>query len=357
MNYKENGFRPFYHHFVALPLKESLKKVLEGFPGAAEANCILTYGYIDQQCGLTLEILAAGEIIEEHFRFAEGNNAIRSFIRISAVAEDECYYFQDEDGSLAARYAKKLDMLHSYDASEEIEKTRGMDFLDGCRDENCIDDVLVYLIKDGFEPEGCWTRIIGLGDHFFVGILLNEPDQNFDYHEGDRIAFFIREMEDGEYFCCADLNPSRKITEDDLKDGSLLEAAITAFNKERNEQHLIEVLEILRDSYVWVPCTAVMSDEDQRRMEEWVLGMKDNLDALVGQEFVAHDATRLIPDILQNGDNYFFPAFSTEKAMGEYGDNFSKIQKHMLEVIPLARSNEKKPVGIVVNAFSEPVCA
>ena len=26
----------------------------------------------------------------------------------------------------------------------------------------------------------------------------------------------------------------------------------------------------------------------------------------------------------------------------------------MLEVIPLARNNEKKPVGIVLNAFTEP---
>ena len=103
MNYKENGFRPFYHHFVALPLKESLKKVLEGFPRAAEANCILTYEYIDQQCGLTLEILAAGEIIEERFRFAEGNDAIRSFIRIGAVAEDDCYYFQAHTGYSAKR--------------------------------------------------------------------------------------------------------------------------------------------------------------------------------------------------------------------------------------------------------------
>ena len=40
--------------------------------------------------------------------------------------------------------------------------------------------------------------------------------------------------------------------------------------------------------------------------------------------------------------------------MGEYGENFSKVQKHMLEVIPLARNNEKKPVGIVENAFTEP---
>ena len=40
--------------------------------------------------------------------------------------------------------------------------------------------------------------------------------------------------------------------------------------------------------------------------------------------------------------------------MGDYGNDFSKIEKHMLEVIQLARNNEKKPIGIVLNAFTEP---
>ena len=134
----------------------------------------------------------------------------------------------------------------------------------------------------------------------------------------------------------------------------ILEAAVTAFNLERTHQRLIEIMEILRDSYVWIPCRAVLSEEDQRRFEEFVLSKKDDLEALIGQTFVAHDETRLIPDILQRGDEFFFPVFSSEEAMGEYGDSFSKIQKHMLEVIPLARNNPKKPVGIVVNAFTEP---
>ena len=52
-------------------------------------------------------------------------------------------------------------MLHGYDAPEEVEKTRSMTFLDASRDESCIDDVLVYLVKDGLKPEGCWVRISG----------------------------------------------------------------------------------------------------------------------------------------------------------------------------------------------------
>ena len=71
-------------------------------------------------------------------------------------------------------------------------------------------------------------------------------------------------------------------------------------------------------------------------------------------QIVAHDVTRFIPDILQNGGAFFFPIFSTTEAMGEYGEHFSKVQKHILEVIPLARNNEKQLEGIVLNAFTEP---
>ena len=38
----------------------------------------------------------------------------------------------------------------------------------------------------------------------------------------------------------------------------------------------------------------------------------------------------------------------------KYGDNFSKIPQNILDIIPLARNNDKEPVGIVLNAFSEP---
>ena len=159
MKYKETGFRAFYHHFIAVPMKKNLMAVLKDFPGAQDANCILTYGYIDREAGLTLEILAAGKETDKGFSFADGNDTISSKIRIGNVADDEVAFFDDEDGSLAARYASKLEMLHSYDASEEVEKTRNMTFLDASRDANCIDDVLVYLVKKGLKPEGCWVRI------------------------------------------------------------------------------------------------------------------------------------------------------------------------------------------------------
>ena len=354
MNYKETGFRAFYHHFCVLPLTKNTKASLREFPGAENANGVLTYGYYDRQAGLTLEVLAAAYVKEGNARFENTVKDIRSFIRIGAVAEDEFLFIGDEDGALARRYTEKIEILHHYDADEEVEKTRDMSFLDSCRHEECIDDVLVYLVREGLKPEGCWTRIIGLGDHFIMGTLLNEPDQNFGYHEGEKIAFFVQENDKKEIICYSDMNPSAKITAEDLEDGSMLEAAVSRFDRERNEQNLISIMEILRDSYVWVPCNAIMSDTDQARIEALIKGAENNLDAMKGKEFIAHDETRLVPDILQNGEKLFFPIFSTAEVMGDYGNGFSKIQKHMLDVIKLARNNEKEPVGIVLNAFSEP---
>ncbi|MDD5792118.1 MAG: SseB family protein [Erysipelotrichaceae bacterium] len=354
MNYKETGFRAFYHHFCSFPLTEKTAKCIEGFPRAEEANAYLTYGYIDSEAGLTLEVVAAARVSDDGIEYFEPSNEIRSIIRIETVAEDPFRFEPDEDGELEKRYADKVSITKEYAAEEEVEKTREMTFLDGCRHESCIDDVMVYLIKEGNKPEGCWARIIGLGDHFFMGVLLNEPDQDFGYHAGEKIAFFVQETEEKKIICISDMNPSQKITAEELEDGSMLEAAVRKFNEERNETNFIDILEILRDSFVWVPCTAVMSDEDQKRMEELIESLNGDFEKLAGMEFTAQDETRLIPDILQNGDNFFFPIFSTAEAMGEYGDNFSKVQKHILEVIPLARNNEKEPVGIVLNAFSEP---
>ena len=83
-----------------------------------------------------------------------------------------------------------------------------------------------------------------------MGIFLNEPDQDFGYHEDEKIAFFVQETDDKKVVCISDMNPSAKITDADLEDGSMLEAAVHKFNEERNEPNFLDLLEILRDSYV-----------------------------------------------------------------------------------------------------------
>lgn len=340
MYYKDTGFRALYKNFVAFMLKDSLKQCIKNYPNADKVNCILTYGYIDHDAGLTMEILAAGVKEGDSFTFFDTSTETRAFIRIGAVIKDEFFFFGDKDGELSKRYSEKLDVLKHYAISEEIEETRKMVFLDKSRHEYYPDDVMVYLTRKGLNPEGCWVRIIGLGDRFIMGTLLNEPDQDFGYHNGDKIAFFVHQHENESIILYTDMTPSRKLTAEDLEDGSLLKEAVSIFNNERTEEHFIDVLEFLRDSYVWIPCKAVLSDVDVTEM--------------VGRTFSNKENIHMIPTILQNGEQFFFPVFSSTEEMEEYSEHFSKVQKHIMEVIPMARNNDKKIAGILLNAFTEP---
>ena len=137
-------------------------------------------------------------------------------------------------------------------------------------------------------------------------------------------------------------------------DGTVLKEAVRMFNVDKTEKNLYTLLMILRDSFVWVPCNAILSEEDYAEVEKAVKEAGDDLDSLISRDFTIKDFVRFVPDILQNGNDYFFPVFAAIEDMGEYGEHFSKVQKHFLECMVLARNNEKSVKGIVVNAFSEP---
>lgn len=150
--------------------------------------------------------------------------------------------------------------------------------------------------------------------------------------------------------------PDDQITADLLEDGSFLKKATEICNRNRTQLNLIKLARILRDSWVWIPCNAILSNADYEAMTKAVMEAqeKGGLDSLVGMELTNQDNIRMVPDILQNGDDFFFPVFTSAEEMGEYGERFSKIQKHFLEAVNLARNNEKNVKGIVLNAFSEP---
>lgn len=354
MRYKDTGFRAIYHHFCVVDMNEQLMELAKELPGAGEANGVMTYGYYDREAGLTLEILAAAKIDDKGFMSGPSDPEVSLKLRVESLGDTEFYVVDDRDGTFAKKYADKLEMLKGYSASEEIGMTRGWDFLDNSRDAFFIDDVRVKLVKIGLEIEECWVRITRLEGRNIIGILLNEPYQDFGWHKGDEIAFFVHKTEDGDIVCLSDMIPSKIMRREDLEDGSMLRDSIIRFNEERSEKNLIDILEILRDSYVWVPCNAILSDADSGKLEKMVNDCGGDLDKMMDQTFVANDCIRFIPDILQNGDDFYFQVFSSDKEMGDYGNGFSKIARHILDVIPLARNNEKDVKGIVINAFSEP---
>ena len=354
MYYKETGFRGWYRRFVAFPMKDEYKLPMINYPQIEKANCLLAYGYIDREAGLTLEVLATGFEQEERCTFFDPPERARFSLSGERMENEEFLLMDDRDKRLSSRYGKKLAGLQKYAAGGEIEKTREMRFLDDSRHPFFPDDVQVYLMRQGLKPEPCWTRISGLAENWIKGVLLNEPEQDFGCHQGEEVAINLDHTEDGKVICYANMNPGRLLKPEDLEDGSMLRQAIRTFQAEGTKEAFFEILETLRDSYVWVPCNAVLGEEDQKAFAEMMDKAGDDPAALVGMEMKNQEKIRLVPDILQNGDNFFFPAFITQEDMGQYGQYFSKVKKHFLEVIALARNNEKQLSGIVINAFTEP---
>lgn len=363
MKYNGNNFREFYKHIVTIEINDQIREAIKDFKGAKTANCIYAYGYIDEESGFMFEVLASGKQSETSglFNPREGNDEVSVKLKAEVVEGLEIYFFDEKRTNLRKKFASKIEMIEKYNASDEVELSRSFSFLDEYRHNYLIDVVKVILVKNGNKPEICWVQITGLDEsnHIIIGHLLVEPEQNFDYHDGDTVAFFMQQTEDGNVVCVSNMNQTATLTQKDLEDGSMLEAAVHRFHKEQSEQSLFEVYEILRDSFVWVPCNAVMSDADQARFMEMINGIEGDEDAireaLIGKEFVAHDETRLVPDVLASGGDFYFPIFSSEEAMGEYGEGFSHVQRHILDVLPLARNNEHEPVAIVLNAFSESI--
>lgn len=118
-----------------------------------------------------------------------------------------CFQFESSDGKFREQYAKKVEISDSYKESDAIEFTRNMEFLDPFRDPHYVDDVLVYLLKDGCKPEGCWVRLEDVQDRLFIGELLNEPNQDLGCHMRAIIRFCIFRQKNGETVCISNLNP------------------------------------------------------------------------------------------------------------------------------------------------------
>lgn len=358
MKYSDVGFRAVYHNFCVFPLTDAVRGALEGFPGASVAEAALLYGYYDREAGITLEVLAGAIRGEKGWRFGDTAEDIRSFIRIDAVQDVDFAVLQEPDKALAKRYAKKLRILKGYDPSKEIEMSREMRFLDESRHPVYIDDVQVILAKEGLKPECCWARMTDVSERRLWAKLLNEPDQDFGIHEGEDFTFYVyKDEESGKITCHAQFSPFEKIDPAILEDGSLLKEAVRKFHEGDQTDGLFEILQILRDSYVWIPCNAALSEEDTKAFLDMIREAGDDLDSLKGRNLCNSEKIRMIPDILQREGQFYFPVFSTEEDMGEYGEGFSKIHRPFMEAIALARNNrdhEGGLTGIVINPFTAP---
>lgn len=339
MTFKDIGFRGVYHRFWVIDINDTIRKSCSDFPDFEKADCVLLYGYIDHDAGTTMEVIACGHRDNDGYSFYEAPADRRSFILIGAIENEAFYNLNDAFDELKARYKDKIEAPDSYEASPELMETRRIGLLDASRHEHYPDDIQLYLKTKEDNMEVCWVRIEGVSDKTFYGRLLNEPFKDSGCHEGDIITFHIYEADEGRFVCVSDGKTLKPIHTED----NILKTAISTFKQNRTESNLIRILEILRDVRIWIPCNAVISEADIESLKT----------KKAGDTFQSTDDIRMIPDILQSGEDYFFPVFTSCEEMGEYGEHFSKVEKWFLEAIPLAQNNDKQVKGIVINAFTD----
>ncbi len=141
----------------------------------------------------------------------------------------------------------------------------------------------------------------------------------------------------------------------DREEGLLIKKAIENFYADSTTENLLAVMNILRDSVVWIPCHAVKEESGENQTEESSGPAEADSRFSSGKTALSGEPVRLEPEIVQNSKGYFMPVFSSCEEMGEYGKRFSKIKKPFAEAILLAGGCRNYQLsGIVINAFSNP---
>lgn len=134
----------------------------------------------------------------------------------------------------------------------------------------------------------------------------------------------------------------------------MIKEAITKLKEEMNEDNFFELLFTLAQSEIIIPCNAIFSDEDMEQVKKMLEESKNDPDSIINSTFTTKNVVRMVPDILQNGDDFYFPVFTSEEELGEYGDNFSKVSHSFMTAVSYFKKSEQKLAGIVINAFTDP---
>ena len=191
MKLNELNFAEVYHQVIFIKNEEALNQIKDMFESDEGDNGILAYGYVDNQAGTTFEVLCAACVTDEQITYKQGNPNVSHKFRRGSIANDEISLFQDQ--AIFSEFKEKIEMINDgYKVKNPaVEQMRMIRQLDNSRNADYPDDVLVYLIKEGLQPERCWVKCIHLDENSLYGILLNEPSQDFGMRKNEMIMFGI----------------------------------------------------------------------------------------------------------------------------------------------------------------------
>ena len=198
---KDTGFREFYHRFIYIECRDILERLMGDFLNDDDTGAI-AYGYIDEQAGLSFQIVKVAAIKDNHICFRDSIEKAMLIMRYGSLKNARFVDLAQTDVDTKQFAAFEQMIREHYDTdNQEKEHLRKLSFLDSSRHPNYPDDLAVLLLHENHQPEQVWVRGDHLTENEIRGTLLNEPNADFGVHHGDSIQIIPYKQDDGSIVC------------------------------------------------------------------------------------------------------------------------------------------------------------
>lgn len=195
---KEMNFRDIVDKYLYIDAAGVAQNLGSIFEVTEDVTGLLCYGYIDEQAGISFEILccAVHDAAKKTLKLLHGNDEQSAKIRLSELLEAQATVLPREMPRLS-EFKGKVEMVKQvYKADEATEAMRRLSSLDPARLVTHPDIVTVYLVR-GDEAEAAYVLLKEVREVNIIGTLLSEPETANGLHKGDEISFFLVRNEKG----------------------------------------------------------------------------------------------------------------------------------------------------------------
>lgn len=192
------NFRDIVDKYLYIDAASVAQKLGSIFEVTDDVTGLLCYGYIDEQAGISFEILccAVYDADKKTLKLLHGNDEQMAKMRLAELLEAQAAVLPSEMPRLSDFQNKVATVQKTYKADEATEAMRKLTSLDPARLAKHPDIVTVYLVR-GDEAEAAHVLLKEVREVNIIGTLLSEPETANGLHKGDEISFFLVRNEKG----------------------------------------------------------------------------------------------------------------------------------------------------------------
>ncbi len=200
MDIREYNIKKLPYHFVLfynLPA-DKLLTFRSLYQGQENDNALLTYCYLDQQCGLSYRAICWATVFEDNsIKYHHDREMTTMLILREGGLNSDALVFEESDMLFYKHHADHIKEAYGYmpDNTEIHEEVLFDDF----RHPSYPNDILVVFLSPDQKVEKMWVTELGKAEDGAIMVkLLNEPmNPLMGVHEGDLVRVIPYDIGDG----------------------------------------------------------------------------------------------------------------------------------------------------------------